>query len=173
MPRLDPRYKDTPEFHVMVDPRPTGQIIGVYGDRPFSESVADLFGRHFTYTGVASRRTNGQYDLDALREGEFIVEPGLLYCIVPARTRSGMGRRLDTFGRSGGRTVSGSQPANEHRSDPAPVPKSGDEQDEKGNPAPVSPDQKRRALQEILTSMAAFAGFALLAHLLLSVLQVG
>lgn len=82
MPRFDARYRDTPEFHMMVDPRPTGQIIGVYGDRPFSESVADYFGRRFTYTGVAPRRTNGQYDLAALREGEFIVEPGLLYQIV-------------------------------------------------------------------------------------------
>jgi len=173
MPRFEVRYRETAEFHMMVDPRPTGQTIGVYRDRPFSESVADYFGRHFTYSGIAPRRTNGQYDPAALREGEFIVEPGLLYRIIPAETKSGMGRLLDTLGRSGAQSVSGRQPASAHRSDPGHVAMSGDKRDEKGNPAPVSPDQKRRALQEVLTSMAAFAGFALLAHLLLTVLQVG
>ncbi|HXP12069.1 MAG TPA: hypothetical protein VN795_00280 [Stellaceae bacterium] len=157
----------------MVDPRPTGQIIGVYGGRPFSESVADYFGRHFTYTGVAPRRTNGQYDPAALREGEFIVEPGLLYCIVPAGTKSGMGRLLDTLGHSAARRVSARQPANEHRSDSGPVAMPDDDGGETGNPPAVSPDQKRRALQEVLASIAAFASFALLAHLLLTVLQVG
>src|ERR1700690_1655570 len=118
MPRLDARYREAVEFRLMVDPRPTGQIIGVYADRPFSESVADYFGRHFTYTGVAPRRTNGQYDVAALREGEFIVEPGLLYCVVPAGTKSGMGRLLGTLGHSAARRVTTRQPANEHRSEP-------------------------------------------------------
>jgi hypothetical protein len=173
MPRLDARYREAVEFRLMVDPRPTGQIIGVYADRPFSESVADYFGRHFTYAGIAPRRTNGQYDLAALREGEFIVAPGLLYRFVPAGTKSGMGRLLDTLGHSATLSVFARQPPNEQRSDPGLVAMPDDNRDETGNPPVVSHDQKRRALQGVLTSIAAFAGFALLAHLLLTVLQVG
>jgi hypothetical protein len=82
MTRFDIRYRDCPEYHMIVDPRPAGPAIGVYAERPFSASVADSFGRRFAYAGVAPRRSNGQYDLGALRAGEFIMEPGLLYRIV-------------------------------------------------------------------------------------------
>lgn len=82
MPRFDARYRDCPDFHLIVDPRPEGPAIGFYAGRPFSETVADYFGRRFTFTGIAPRRRNGQYDLAALRHGEFIMEPGLLYRIV-------------------------------------------------------------------------------------------
>lgn len=82
MSRFDIRFRDYPEYHLIIDPRPTGPAIGVYAERIISESVADYFGRRFTYAGVAPRRSNGQYDLAALRAGEFIVEPGLLYQII-------------------------------------------------------------------------------------------
>jgi hypothetical protein len=32
-----------------------------------------------TYAGVAPRRLDGEFDIDALRPGEFIVKPGLIY----------------------------------------------------------------------------------------------
>ena len=89
MPRFDARYKECADYHLIVDPRPEGPTVGIYADCPFSESVADYFGRHFTYAGIAPRRRNGQYDLAALRTGEFIVEPGLLYRIVPAGPKVG------------------------------------------------------------------------------------
>ena len=82
MSRFDIRFRDCPEFHLVINPRPVGPAIGVYAEHPFSESVADYFGRHFVFAGVAPRRSNGQYDLAAMRDGEFIVEPGLLYRII-------------------------------------------------------------------------------------------
>jgi hypothetical protein len=52
---------------------------------PISEVVTDLFGRRFTYAGAAPRKGNGTYDVDSLRPGEFIVEPGLLYRLEPGK----------------------------------------------------------------------------------------
>jgi hypothetical protein len=53
--------------------------MGFYSDQPIPASIVDDFGRRFVYAGIAPRRWNGQYDVDALKAGEFIVEPGLIY----------------------------------------------------------------------------------------------
>ena len=66
-------------FSIMVEPRPVGPVIGFYRDRPIAERVVDLFGRRFTYAGVIGRRRDGQYDVDRLKSGQFIVEPGIVY----------------------------------------------------------------------------------------------
>jgi len=66
-------------FSIMVEPRPAGPVIGFYRDRPIAERVVDLFGRRFTYAGVIGRRRDGQYDVDRLKSGQFIAEPGILY----------------------------------------------------------------------------------------------
>jgi len=66
-------------FSIMVEPRPVGPVIGFYRDRPIAERVVDLFGRRFTYAGVIGRRRDGQYDVDRLKSGQFIVEPGVVY----------------------------------------------------------------------------------------------
>jgi hypothetical protein len=55
-------------------------IDGAAGDtRGNFEAAVDYFGRRYVYAGVAPRRRNGKYDGDALRWGEWIVEPGLVY----------------------------------------------------------------------------------------------
>ncbi len=87
---LDDDYVD---YHVVVDPRPDGPVIGFYAGEPIAARVVDLFGRGFVYDGVAPRRSNGQYDHSGLRPGEWIVEPGLVYHFdgvqrEPARRRS-------------------------------------------------------------------------------------
>jgi hypothetical protein len=56
-----------------------GATIGTFCGEEIPESVIDEFGRLFHYAGVAPRRTNGQFDDDALKPGEFIVRPGLVY----------------------------------------------------------------------------------------------
>lgn len=173
MPRFDTRFRDCPEYHLIVDPRPEGPMVGVYAGHPFSESVADYFGRRFTYAGVAPRLRNGQYDVAALRAGEFIVEPGLLYRIASAEPKAGMGRLLEGFLRSAAESAASRRPANERDRGPHHVVAPDHGQDKTGGPRALSAEQKRQALQEVLTSIAAFAGFALLAHLLLTVLQVG
>ncbi len=54
-------------------------MLGRLGGKEFTEYVYDEFGRLFVYSGVAPRRLNGEFNDDALRTGEFIVLPGLVY----------------------------------------------------------------------------------------------
>jgi hypothetical protein len=77
-------------FSIMVEPRPAGPVIGYYRDRPIAERVIDLFGRRFTYAGVIGRRRDGQYDVERLRSGQFIAEPGVVYDL---ETRAGQTRQ--------------------------------------------------------------------------------
>ena len=67
------------ESFVLNQPRAAGALVGYFGDHPFADMVVDPFGRRYRYVGVAPRRRDGTYDLEALRSGEWIVEPGLIY----------------------------------------------------------------------------------------------
>jgi hypothetical protein len=67
------------EYSMVIEPRPTGPTIGVFGGRPIAERVVDHFGRWFTYAGVARKLRDGQFEVASLKPGEFIVEPGLIY----------------------------------------------------------------------------------------------
>jgi hypothetical protein len=67
------------EYSMLHNVKPVGASIGYYADREIPESVVDEFGRRFVYAGVAPRRRNGVFDVDALATGEFIVRPGLIY----------------------------------------------------------------------------------------------
>ena len=66
-------------FSIMVEPRPVGPVIGFYRDRPIAERVIDLFGRRFAYAGIIGRRRDGQFDVERLKSGQFIAEPGIVY----------------------------------------------------------------------------------------------
>jgi hypothetical protein len=66
-------------YSIMVEPRPAGATIGVYRGLPVAEQVVDLFDRRYSFVGVIGMRSDGQYDVDALKPGQFIVEPGLVY----------------------------------------------------------------------------------------------
>ena len=66
-------------YSIMVEPRPAGATIGLYRGLPIAERVVDLFNRRYTFVGVIGRRRDGQYDVDALKPGQFVVEPGLVY----------------------------------------------------------------------------------------------
>jgi hypothetical protein len=67
------------DYSILLDPQPAGPMIGRYAGKEFSESVRDAFGRLFVFAGIAPRRANGGFNDDALRPGEFIVLPGLIY----------------------------------------------------------------------------------------------
>lgn len=67
------------EYSILHNARPAGPVIGKLAGKEISEYVYDEFGRLFVYSGVAPRRLNGQFDDDALKHGEFIVLPGLIY----------------------------------------------------------------------------------------------
>jgi len=68
-------------YSIMVEPRPAGATIGLYRGLPIAERVVDLFNRRFVFVGVIGRRRDGQYDVDALKPGQFVVEPGLVYSL--------------------------------------------------------------------------------------------
>ena len=72
-----PQQADT--YSIMVEPRPAGATIGLYRGLPIAERVVDQFNRRFTYLGVIGRRRDGNYDVNALKPGQFVVEPGLVY----------------------------------------------------------------------------------------------
>ena len=67
------------EHLILVDPQPAGPLLGYYKDRPIPAAVVDYFGRRYIYAGIAPRRHNGQYDVEALASGERLVQPGLVY----------------------------------------------------------------------------------------------
>ncbi len=69
------------EYFLLHDAKPTGRSVGVYENQQIPESVVDDFGRHYVFAGIAPRRWNGDFDVDALRTGEFILKPGLVYCL--------------------------------------------------------------------------------------------
>ena len=66
-------------YSIMVEPRPAGVTIGLYRGLPIAERVVDQFDRRFTFAGIIGRRRDGQYDVNALKPGQFVVEPGLVY----------------------------------------------------------------------------------------------
>ena len=66
-------------YSIMVEPRPAEVTIGLYRGLPIAERVVDQFDRRFTFAGIIGRRRDGQYDVNALKPGQFVVEPGLVY----------------------------------------------------------------------------------------------
>jgi hypothetical protein len=66
-------------YSIMVEPRPAGATIGVYRGLPIAEQVVDLFDRRYSFVGIIGMRSDGQYDVDALKPGQFIVEHGVDY----------------------------------------------------------------------------------------------
>jgi hypothetical protein len=79
MYRIQAGPQRTDIYSIMVEPRPAGATIGLYRGLPIAERVVDQFNRRFTYVGVIGRRRDGQYDVNALKPGQFVVEPGLVY----------------------------------------------------------------------------------------------
>ena len=67
------------EFFMLMKPQPDGPIMGTYAGEPIAATVVDLYGRRYSYIGVAPRLRSGRYDLDSLSEDEWLVEPGLVY----------------------------------------------------------------------------------------------
>jgi hypothetical protein len=74
--RLQPRPV---EYFLLVEPHADGPVIGTYRGQPIAASVIDAYGQHYAYAGIAPRLNSGRYDVEALKQGEWLVEPGLVY----------------------------------------------------------------------------------------------
>jgi hypothetical protein len=59
--------------------RADGSVVGYIDDQPIPEAVVDEAGHRYSFAGVAPRRPDGSYDIRSLHQGEWIVEPGLVY----------------------------------------------------------------------------------------------
>ncbi len=77
---LAPSPRSRPlEYFILHDAKPNGPSVGRYGGKYIPASVVDEFGRGYVFAGIAPRRLTGGLDVDALRTGEFILMPGLIY----------------------------------------------------------------------------------------------
>ncbi|MDM9624980.1 hypothetical protein QTL95_03660 [Rhizobium sp. S152] len=56
-----------------------GPVVARLGERSVHESVVDRHGRRYRFAGVAKRDRRGRLDVTALRKGEWIVSPDLVY----------------------------------------------------------------------------------------------
>jgi hypothetical protein len=79
MPRFAAQMVRYAEYSILTDACPIGLSVGFYAGRPISGTVIDERGHEYIYVGLARRMNNGQYDVDSLAAGEWIVEPGLIY----------------------------------------------------------------------------------------------
>jgi hypothetical protein len=79
--RLAPRVgrRMPTEYFVLAHPRPEGVVIGNVGDLLIYEAVVDGNGLRYRFAGIAPRDPDGRLDVEALRPGEWIVQPGLVY----------------------------------------------------------------------------------------------
>lgn len=67
------------EFFILRNVVPVAPVVGRHADRDIFRSVVDEWGRRYSFVGIASFRREGGYDCDALRTGEFILPPGIIY----------------------------------------------------------------------------------------------
>ncbi|WP_077963369.1 hypothetical protein [Ensifer adhaerens] len=74
------------EYFTLVDVAFEGAVIGYLDDRPIREAVRDGDGLVYRFVGVAPRLIGGGFDVQALRSGEWIVSPGLVYAADPKVT---------------------------------------------------------------------------------------
>lgn len=80
MPSPQALYQaQTIEYSLLHHTKMDGPVIGTYMDQPIAEAVIDESGRRYVYAGLAPRRRGGRFDTEALRPGEFILQPGLIY----------------------------------------------------------------------------------------------
>lgn len=67
------------EYFVLANLKEQGAIIGQLAGHPIADTVVDASGLRYRYVGVAPRDRTGRFDVEALRAGEWIVQPGLVY----------------------------------------------------------------------------------------------
>lgn len=69
------------EYFVLANPKEQGATIGRLADHPIRETMVDASGRRYHFVGVAPRDGSGRFAVEALRTGEWIVQPGLVYAV--------------------------------------------------------------------------------------------
>ena len=78
------------EYYMLDDPQSEGDIIGYFDGMPISNTVIDRTGKLYQFAGVVPRRSDGRLDVQTLRYGEWVVEPGLIYLLGKSAKAGGM-----------------------------------------------------------------------------------
>ena len=78
------------DYFMLQEPHGEGPLVGTFAGQAIFERMTDYLGQHYRFAGIAPRLPSGRYDVDALRPGEWLVEPGLIYAheSSPRRRRS-------------------------------------------------------------------------------------
>jgi hypothetical protein len=67
------------EYYILTNVELRGAVIGYVTGRPIRETAVDAGGLRYRFAGIAPRDADGRYDVLSLGDGEWIVEPGLIY----------------------------------------------------------------------------------------------
>jgi hypothetical protein len=78
MPKATRRSRPV-EYFMLQEPHGEGPQVGTFAGQAISERMTDYLGERYRFAGIAPRLQDGRYDVDALRTGEWLVEPGLIY----------------------------------------------------------------------------------------------
>jgi hypothetical protein len=83
MPRSAMHRSRPLDYFMLQEPHGEGPRVGTFAGEAIPEGMTDCFGQHYRFAGIAPRLQDGRYDVDALRPGEWLVEPGLIYASEP------------------------------------------------------------------------------------------
>ncbi|MBZ9654534.1 hypothetical protein [Phyllobacterium lublinensis] len=72
------------EYFLLTRVTSEGGIIGHIDGTPIAETVVDGNGSRYHFAGIAPRYSDGRFNVESLRSGEWIVEPGLVYLMEKA-----------------------------------------------------------------------------------------
>jgi hypothetical protein len=90
MPSFMPLQRHTEpdvEFFRLHNAKPDGAVVARYRDHAVSDVVIDENGQRYVFAGIAPRKRNGTFDVKGLKTGEVILEPGLIYQVIPVKSR--------------------------------------------------------------------------------------
>jgi hypothetical protein len=85
MPLIYRNIEPPADYYLLVGAEPDGDIVCFFGGKPVTDVVKDERGYRYVFAGLAPRKYDGSYDVRHMRNGEVIVEPGLIYQLIPVK----------------------------------------------------------------------------------------
>lgn len=83
MPLIYRNIEPPAEYFMLVGAQPEGDVVCFFREKPVTDVLKDERGYRYVFAGVAPRKYDGSYDVRNMRNGEVIVEPGLIYQLIP------------------------------------------------------------------------------------------
>lgn len=67
------------EYYILAEWHPSPKVIGELNGAPIHECIIDEYGQALRFAGIAPRTRTGTFNVGCLKDGEWIVQPGLIY----------------------------------------------------------------------------------------------